>query len=92
MFYQVCFDIVEDKTRRLVVKIIKNHGVRVQKSVFECADLTEKQFLKMKDDIEQVIDHLSDSVRYYSLCRHCLKQVEFSGLGEIPMMEDYEVV
>lgn len=92
MFYLVCFDIVDDKKRRLVVKIIKNHGTRVQKSVFECADLTESRFLRMKDDIEQVIDHLNDSVRYYSLCKHCLEQMEYSGLGEIPRMVDYEVV
>ena len=92
MFILVCFDIVDDKHRRLVVKIIKDHGVRVQKSVFECADLTEHRFLKMKDDIEQVIDHLNDSVRYYSFCRHCLKLVEYSGLGDPPRQEDYAVV
>ena len=36
MFCLVCFDIVEDRSRTRVVKVLKSHGQRVQKSVFEC--------------------------------------------------------
>jgi CRISPR-associated protein Cas2 len=87
MFYLVCFDIVDDKDRRRVVKILKEYGCRVQKSVFECPGLSEKRFLKMRDRLEMVIDSLWDTVRFYRLCRGCLSEVEFIGIGEPPMNE-----
>lgn len=40
MFYLVCFDVVEDRARARVVKALKDYGVRGQKSVFECANLS----------------------------------------------------
>ena len=48
MFFLVCFDIVDNGTRYRAVKVLKGYGVRVQKSVFECANMTEHKFLKMK--------------------------------------------
>ena len=92
MFYLVSFDIVDDRVRYRVVKVLKRFGVRVQKSVFECGRLTEKQFLKMKRLLEDQIDHGEDSVRYYPVCRDCLGKVELSGDGRVPTSEDFKVV
>ncbi|MDD5205537.1 MAG: CRISPR-associated endonuclease Cas2 [Desulfobacterales bacterium] len=92
MFCLVCFDIVEDPARAKVVKILKEYGVRVQKSVFECADLNERRFLKMKTQIEDHIDAGEDSVRYYVICRQCLDKVEFTGTGKSPEKKDFRVV
>ncbi len=92
MFYLVCFDIVDDKTRYRVVKCLKSYGTRVQKSVFECSSLTEERFLKMKHRVEDLIDFGEDTVRYYPLCRSCIKNVEFSGIGEPPEKEKFRVV
>jgi len=64
----------------------------VQKSVFDCSRLNEKQFLKMKQRIEEHIDHSEDTVRYYFICRQCLSKMEFSGTGEPPITLDYKVV
>ena len=91
MFCLVCFDIVDDRDRYRTVKILKSYGVRVQKSVFECAAITEKQFLKMKHSIEDCIDSTQDTVRYYFLCRNCISKVELSGTGEAPEMVSYKV-
>ncbi|MFQ5486121.1 MAG: CRISPR-associated endonuclease Cas2 [Desulfobacterales bacterium] len=91
MFCLVCFDIVENRVRYRAVKILKAYGVRVQKSVFECARITEEQFLKMKRRIEDCIDSTQDSVRYYVLCRQCLPKVERSGIGELPQIMPYRV-
>ncbi len=88
----ICFDISDDRARYRVVKVLKGYGVRVQKSVFECADLTEKQFVTLKNDLEAIIDQTTDSVRYYRLCRSCLLQVEWSGLGAAPEIEDFVVI
>jgi CRISPR-associated protein Cas2 len=92
VFYLICFDIVEDLPRAKVAKVLKEYGVRVQKSVFECSNLTEKRFLEMKTRIEDLIDASEDSVRYYSLCRSCLSKMEFTGIGEAPEGEAYRVV
>ncbi|MFZ7113209.1 MAG: CRISPR-associated endonuclease Cas2 [Desulfatiglandales bacterium] len=92
MFCLVCFDIVDDRKRTRTVKILKEYGVRVQKSVFECSGLTEERFLKMKDRLDGTIDSTEDTVRYYTLCRGCLNKVEFSGIGPKPQAEKYKVV
>ena len=34
--------------------------------------------------IGDCIDHTVDSVRYYALCKDCVRRSEFSGLGEAP--------
>ncbi|MEW6665760.1 MAG: CRISPR-associated endonuclease Cas2 [Thermodesulfobacteriota bacterium] len=92
MFYLVAFDIVEDPSRAKVVKVLKEYGVRVQKSVFECANLNEGRFLKMKSRVEDLVDAGEDSVRYYSLCGACLDKMEFTGIGRGPEKEVYRVV
>lgn len=92
MFYLVCFDIVDDKMRRRAVKILLEYGVRVQKSVFECAHLTDKRFAKMKTRLDAEIDHGLDSFRFYPLCGACVQKVEFSGIGEEPEHRNFKVV
>jgi CRISPR-associated protein Cas2 len=92
MFYLVCFDISEDKVRYRAVKVLKGFGYRVQKSVFECPDLTEKRFLKLKDRLESLIDATCDSVRYYRQCRGCLVDLEVSGTGEPPRVKNFEAI
>lgn len=91
MFCLVCFDIVDDRIRYRAVKIIKSYGTRVQKSVFECASITEEQFLKMKQKLEDCIDSTQDAVRFYFLCSPCLRKVEYSGVGEGPQVVSYRV-
>lgn len=92
MFYLVCFDIVDDRTRSRAAKVLKEYGERVQKSVFECALLTEEKFLKLKNRLEDLIDNAEDTVRYYAVCKGCLEKMEFSGVGEAPDVEKYRVV
>lgn len=92
MFCLVCFDIVDDNTRNRVGKILKEYGERVQKSVFECNDLNEEKFLKLKNRVEDAIDSSEDTVRFYFVCRGCLQKMEFSGIGSAPKTEKYRVV
>lgn len=92
MFCLVCFDIVDDRTRTKAAKILKEYGVRVQKSVFECGRLGEEKFLKLKARLEELIDSTEDTVRYYFICKGCLQKMEYSGIGEAPDIETYRVV
>lgn len=91
MFYLVCFDISDDRDRRKVVKVIRAFGQRVQKSVFECPGLTESQFLRLRNNLEDLIDNISDTVRFYRLCKGCIETVEVVGTGEAPKISSVVV-
>ncbi len=82
MVYVVNYDVVDDRRRLKVAKVLTNYGRRVQKSVFEC-DLDDRRYLKMKQEVDRLIDHEEDSVRYYSLCSRCQRAVEVSGWGTV---------
>ena len=88
MFCLICFDIVDNKIRYRVVKELKGRAVRVQKSVFECADLKENRFLELKKRLEKIINPKEDTVRYYFLCKGCTPRVEYSGKGGQPVIDE----
>ena len=92
MYYVVCFDISDNRVRYRVVKVLKGCGRRVQKSVFECPDLNEHRLLRLQKKLDDLIDHGSDSVRYYRLCRACVAEVEWIGGGEPPAADTYRIV
>ena len=92
MFYIVCYDISDDRARYRVVKALKGFGVRIQKSVFECPDLTEKQLLDLQEKLAAFIDHGVDSIHYFRLCKACVQEVEWSGLGRKPAVEPFRVI
>ncbi|OQX18714.1 MAG: CRISPR-associated endonuclease Cas2 [Desulfobulbaceae bacterium A2] len=92
MFYVICFDISDDRVRYRAVKVVKGLGYRVQKSVFEFPHMTEHQLLTLKNKLEALIDHDTDSIRYYRLCRACLTDVEWSGQGAKPQIENFVVL
>ena len=73
------------------MKFLKDFGNRVQLSVFEC-DLDEEQLERVKEGIEELIDKEEDRVRYYSLCKSCLKRIEVSGWGDAPHNQGFEIV
>jgi len=91
MYILVSYDIVQDKTRNKVSKLLEDFGVRIQKSVFEC-DLNDLQFSKLKKGVEKLIDKKADRVRYYSLCKQCVGRVVISGWGEVKEDEGFEVI
>ena len=84
------YDISNPKRLTKVARAMKNYGERVLKSVFEC-NLDEKKFQEMKLRIDEIIEPIEDSVRYYILCEKCIKEVDYSGKGE-PFQEDEEYV
>lgn len=63
---------------RKVAKECQNHAQRVQNSVFE-ADLDYSIFLKLKDNLVQLIDKEKDSLRFYYLGNNWKRRVEHIG-------------
>jgi CRISPR-associated protein Cas2 len=92
MLYIICYDISDNRARYRVVKALQGYGVRIQKSVFECPDLTEQQLLELQEKLEAYIDHGEDSVYYLRICRACVKEIEWSGLGRKAQDEPFRVV
>lgn len=82
-FALISYDISDDQMRTQVSKYLKNHGYRVQKSVFECR-LPEKKLQEIHNRLSQMIDPTTDSVRLYRLCKRCLWSVETLGRGSPP--------
>lgn len=82
MYIIVAYDIVDNRKRTRLAKVLSDYGSRVQKSVFECL-IDEQQYLKMKTRVEQTIDPEVDSVRYYFLCKRCASNIQVSGWGPI---------
>jgi CRISPR-associated protein Cas2 len=78
MFVLISYDISEDKRRTRIFKILKDYGQWIQYSVFEC-DLDKKDYLKMRDRLERVIDNDEDSIRFYFLCVSCRDKIEKIG-------------
>ncbi|VFQ43162.1 CRISPR-associated endonuclease Cas2 [Desulfoluna butyratoxydans] len=88
MRYLISYDIVDDKRRNKLAKVLKDYGHRVQYSVFECL-LDTPLFLSLRGRITSVIDSREDSVRVYALCGRCEKEIEIMGQGEV--REDKDV-
>jgi CRISPR-associated protein Cas2 len=64
--YLVCYDITEDKRRDRAFKICKNHGTRVQFSVFEC-DLNATELTGLQRELLDVILKTEDQVLFVNL-------------------------
>lgn len=89
--FMVCFDIVDDKIRYRVVKILLKYGQRVQKSVFECM-LNDADYLQMKNSLDKLIEITQDSIRYYHLCANCEKAISVTGLGSFTEREELIII
>lgn len=66
------------KRLRKVAKKCVDYGQRVQNSVFECL-IDPAQFVKLKSDLEKIIDINKDSLRYYLLGSNWKRRVEHVG-------------
>lgn len=69
------------KRLRKIAKKCQNHAQRVQNSVFE-ADIDYSTFLKLKDELLEIIEKEKDSLRFYYLGNNWRKRVEHIGIKE----------
>ena len=77
----ITFDISSNRKRYRVTKVLMEYAQRVQKSVFEAPNLPHSSFLRLRSRVERLIDPKTDSVRYYRLCGHCVKEIRHYGAG-----------
>ncbi len=85
--WMIAYDITDDRGRRRVHNILKDHGERVQYSVFECwlnAPTLSELRRRIREELET-----ADSVRWYPLCAWCKEGVHWQGVGKPPEDPDY---
>lgn len=91
MYIVISYDIIDDKRRSRLAKMLLNYGRRVQKSVFECL-LEDRELLELKGKIPLIIDQKTDSVRFYQVCARCVNAIEILGWGTVSEDEDIIIV
>jgi CRISPR-associated protein Cas2 len=85
--WMIAYDIFDDRQRRLIHSLLKDHGQRVQYSVFEC-ELSKKQQQDLQARLcENMAD--GDSIRWYPLCRWCQARINWSGNGGVSQTDDF---
>lgn len=78
MLYLICYDIVDDRRRTKVSKLLEAYGLRIQKSVFEVV-LNKNQYEKLENRLIKLLDTSEDQLRFYPLSAHCRGKVKILG-------------
>lgn len=87
MFIVISYDIPDDRRRTKVMKLLKNYGMHVQYSVFDC-EVKEQTYQKMRGLLEKLISGKEDSVRFYFLDEDAIKKVQVLGVGGVERAKD----
>lgn len=80
--YLACFDISNDYSRRRVALLLEEHGLRVQRSVFEISVHSDEQLRSLRKSLNYWLDS-DDDLRFYHLCAACRKQSSDSQGNDI---------
>lgn len=83
----IAYDISDNKIRRSIFQLLKDHGTATQYSVFEC-HLKPKQRAALRAEILQHIEP-DDTVRWYPLCKHCEAKIHWQGKGASTENSEY---
>jgi CRISPR-associated protein Cas2 len=84
----VVYDIVDDKSRRIVGEVLEGYGTRVNRSVFECIFKSQKTFAKVRKGLEREIDPDTDSLRFYVVCTSCRQKAKVSADEPLPFARE----
>jgi CRISPR-associated protein Cas2 len=76
----VAYDIADPRRLAKIAKIMKDYGIRVQKSIFEVS-ARGGVFNELRRRVEGVIVPEKDGVKYFPVCEKCSGTVEIIGQG-----------
>ncbi|OQB09888.1 MAG: CRISPR-associated endoribonuclease Cas2 [Parcubacteria group bacterium ADurb.Bin216] len=94
MIIIISYDIISSNKRNRIIRVLREYGNRVQKSVFEC-DVSEKDRLDIFSRLSQIMEgdeEDKDSIRFYKVCEKCLSQTKIIGTGRIEERPDYLII
>ena len=88
--WMIAYDISDHRQRRHIHNLHKDHGIRVQFSVFEC-ELSKQQAQLLR---AQLCDLMADddSIRWYPLCLWCQMHLHWSGKGQALNTDKYYIL
>ena len=66
----VAYDIVSDRRRTRVAKLLSGYGFRVNRSVFAC-QVPDSTVAEIKKKTACLVDRHEDSILFFRLCGHC---------------------
>lgn len=75
-FCIIAYDIVEDRKRNKISKILEKYGIRINYSVFECM-LSDSDLIRIQEEISEWIDPKEDMIIYYQLCVNCFTKIQY---------------
>ena len=87
MFYLICYDVVSDRRRSRVARLLEGYGLRVQKSVFE-AVLTPEQREMLHQKLGRYLNPEEDQVRFYPMSAHTRRKVNILGQQPSRQIDD----
>ena len=86
-FFLVSYDIVNDKRRSRIAKLMLGYGERIQYSVF-CCQLNQREILRLQEDIKQIIHTDEDQVLFLNagkvIGQNPLPELQYIGRTWIP--------
>lgn len=94
MIIIISYDIIKQNKRNKIVRVLREYGKRVQKSVFEC-DVSEKDRLDIFSRLSKIMrdkKEEKDSIRFYKVCDKCLSQAKIIGEGKLEKRESYLII
>ena len=81
-FILVVYDISNDRRRTRLHERLLDYGTPVQYSVFECL-LTREEYQAMRKAVRRVIRPRLDQVRFYPICKNCLRKAIVTSGKEV---------
>lgn len=75
----ICYDIVSNRSRNKMAKVLLDFGVRVQKSAFEC-ELSRMRLRELLRRAKPLLDEQTDSLRIYRMCADCAEEIQVLGV------------
>ncbi len=89
MFYLICYDIVHDRRRDRVSRLLEGYGLRIQRSVFECV-LTPDQYdlLQKRLQTKHYLNPQEDQIRFYPMSPRHRRLVSVLGLQPQHQVDD----
>jgi len=91
MIYMFCYDIAHPKRLGRVARILKNFGLRIQKSFFQC-EMEKQRMEKLVKAILREINIKADSFYVYPLCTDCSSKAVTEGAGYLLKLERFEIL
>ena len=79
---KIAIEFIDEKINPSYATILEAYGIRANYSVFEL-DISQKDFDDIKQKLAKLINHKTDKILFYRICRTCMAKSQSIGEGQI---------